>query len=161
MPLLRQFLADYPTPLALSRGNLQKITNFLQPLGLQNIRADRLIRMATVWVADPPTLGKVVKKSNYPPRGTKPFSFPRSSKSAAQMPELGVDKDYLWEIAHLPGVGAYALDSWRIFCRDEFRRTGGEFIEEEEWKSVVPMDKELRAYIKWKWAKEDIKMEGP
>lgn len=29
-----------------------------------------------------------------------------------------------WEIAHLPGVGAYSLDSWRIFCRDELRGVG-------------------------------------
>jgi len=26
-----------------------------------------------------------------------------------------------WEIAHLPGMGAYALDSYRIFHRDELR----------------------------------------
>lgn len=122
-----------------------------------------------------------------------------------------------WEIAHLPGVGAYAIDSWRIFCRDVLRgvatawdgedaeasamvhsaschhksnqrdarghdvnsdldldaqdeetRTGhasprehrelmavGETRSqfEPEWMRVVPLDKELRAYLRWKWLK--------
>lgn len=58
----------------------------------------------------------------------------------------------------MPGVGAYALDSWRIFCRDEFcGRKEGE--EEEEWRRVVPKDKELRAYCRRLWAKEGVSWE--
>jgi hypothetical protein len=39
-------------------------------------------------------------------------------------------------ISHLPGCGKYALDSYRIFCM------GG-----EEWKHVMPEDKELNKYL--------------
>jgi hypothetical protein len=58
--------------------------------------------------------------------------------------------------------GPYALDSWRIFCRDILRgvATGwnGEGAKEEgfqpEWMRVLPEDKELRAYLRWMWLKE-------
>lgn len=73
-----------------------------------------------------------------------------------------------WEIAHLPGVGPYALDSWRIFGRDALfgrgrgrghaaqdRDQAGESditaTEEEEWQRVVPADKDLRAWLIWRW----------
>ncbi|KAF7347722.1 Methyl--binding domain-containing protein 4 [Mycena venus] len=46
-------------------------------------------------------------------------------------------------ISHLPGAGAYALDSYRIFCSGPAS---------EEWKDVNPSDKELIRYLKWKWA---------
>ncbi|KAF2239058.1 hypothetical protein EV356DRAFT_563205 [Viridothelium virens] len=93
------------------------------------------------------------------------------------------------EIGHLAGCGAYAWDSWRIFCRDELRgkrvrewilkRDGtksdkvedGDVSEdlegvrryvdgqmksdfEEEWKRVLPKDKELRPFLAWMWLKE-------
>lgn len=49
-------------------------------------------------------------------------------------------------VSHLPGCGKYALDSYRIFCMD-----GG------EWKSVLPDDKELKKYLKWRWAMQEFK----
>ena len=74
------------------------------------------------------------------------------------------DKRVAWEIGHLPSIGAYALDSWRIFCRDELRDVGAEMpielmeekVEEDlkgEWTRVVPLDKELRAYLRWRWGR--------
>lgn len=67
---------------------------------------------------------------------------------------LGLEDDREgWEIAHLPGMGAYALDSYRIFYRDSLRRI--DFTEdasiEPEWKRVKAEDKDLKAYLKWKW----------
>ena len=59
-----------------------------------------------------------------------------------------------WEIAHLPGVGAYALESFRIFGRDRLRGVHKRPGEEPEWKRLVPRDKELGPYVKWKWAEE-------
>ena len=84
-----------------------------------------------------------------------------------------------WEVGGLPGIGAYSIDSWRIFCRDKLRRVDnlGELepykphlstsaeenqenanedkieIEEPrgEWTRVLPQDKELRAYLRWRW----------
>jgi methyl-CpG-binding domain protein 4 len=39
-------------------------------------------------------------------------------------------------ISHYPGIGRYALDSYRIFCTAS-----------EEWKEVMPEDKELIRYL--------------
>lgn len=165
VPLLRQFLVDYPSPLALSQGNLQKITAFLRPLGLHRTRASRLIQMGKTWVEQPPTPGVGTAKRNYPSSDTQPLNFPCPLGKDGGWPKLGVERNCVWEIAHLPGVGAYALDSWRIFCLDRFRNgvvgAGGKEGEEqkgedrsEEWRRVVPKDKELRAYLRWRWAKE-------
>jgi hypothetical protein len=64
--------------------------------------------------------------------------------------ELGDEREG-WEIAHLPGMGPYALDSYRIFCRDRLRE-----VEEgePEWKRVLPLDKDLKPYLKWRWAQD-------
>lgn len=65
-----------------------------------------------------------------------------------------------YEIAHIPGIGAYGLDSWRIFCRDELRgfnadtRGADGNARQPEWQRVLPLDKELRAYLRWRWLKE-------
>lgn len=65
-----------------------------------------------------------------------------------------------WEIGHLT-QGPYAIDSWRIFCRDvllgkalDWRGTGREAEFQPEWMRVMPQDKELRAYLRWMWMKE-------
>jgi hypothetical protein len=66
-----------------------------------------------------------------------------------------------WEIGHLT-QGPYAIDSWRIFCRDVLLGrsrdwTGsGEQREgfQPEWMRVLPKDKELRACLRWMWMKE-------
>jgi len=113
-----------------------------------------MIKMAKEWILNPPSSdGADTVLYNYPPKDTKPF--PISGREPC-----GVPQKLKWEIAHLPGVGAYALDSWRIFCRDRLRGTpdgGEEEEEEEEWRRVVPKDKELRAYCRWRWAKEGVK----
>lgn len=155
-PLLRQFLIDYPSPVELSQADLKTITAFLRPLGLHHTRAGRLIQMGKTWMEQPPTPGMGTAKPNYPARDTHPFSFPCPLGEDGGLPKLGVEKNCIWEIAHLPGVGAYALDSWRIFCLDQFRNgaAGTCKKEGEEWMRVVPKDKELRAYLRWRWAKE-------
>lgn len=65
-----------------------------------------------------------------------------------------------WEIGHLT-QGRYAIDSWRIFCRDallgkalDWRGAGRETEFQPEWMRVMPQDKELRAYLRWMWMKE-------
>ena len=37
-----------------------------------------------------------------------------------------------------------ALDSYRIFAD----------FDPERWRTVIPLDKELRAYLIWRWARE-------
>ena len=65
-----------------------------------------------------------------------------------------------WEIGHLT-QGRYAIDSWRIFCRDallgralDWKGAGREPEFQPEWMRVIPQDKELRAYLRWMWMKE-------
>jgi hypothetical protein len=57
--------------------------------------------------------------------------------------------------------GKYAIDSWRIFCRDkllgqaeDWNGRGREPEFQPEWMRVLPDDKELRAYLRWMWMKE-------
>lgn len=111
----------------------------LKPLGLQNKRANTLIAFGKEWLRNPPTKYVGARKQGYPRRETLgALAFPGVSPIA---------KDERFEIAHLPGIGPYALDAWRIFCLDDLRG-----IEDgEEWTRVTPVDKELRGLLRWRW----------
>jgi methyl-CpG-binding domain protein 4 len=149
-PILWQFLDLYPTPEILSNASQDDIEELIRPLGLQRTRAERLIKMGKEWIANPPVADAGTVKYNYPPKNTRPFPIDGREPH-------GVVQKLRWEISHIPGVGAYALDSWRIFCRDRLR--GVPQGVEEEWKRVVPNDKELRAYCRWRWAQEGERWE--
>lgn len=142
-PILFAVLARYPTPEDLSFAELEDLTRMLQPIGLHNIRAMRLIAMAKAWLAAPPSRERRYRKLHYPTRGCGTDVKPNEVLS----PE---DDRVGWEIAHLPGMGAYALDSYRIFCRDTLRGVTLSKGVEPEWKRVVADDKDLKAYLKWK-----------
>jgi hypothetical protein len=126
----------------------------IRRLGFQNSRARKCIGIAQLWLTNPPVKGKRYRKLNYPNK--------RDGRDIG--PGEYIDDDdtrVAWEVAHLPGLGAYALDSWRIFCRDELRGlatdwNGAGAAEgfSPEWKLVLPKDKELRAYLTWMWLKE-------
>ncbi|KAE8138824.1 hypothetical protein BDV38DRAFT_291868 [Aspergillus pseudotamarii] len=110
---------------------------------------------ADTWMCRPPKKGERYRKLHYPYKLDGRDIRPRECIDDA-------DPRVAWEAAHLPGVGAYSLDSWRIFCRDELRGLAkdwkgsgaakADFV--PEWKSVLPHDKELRAYLTWMWLKE-------
>ncbi|KAJ3187651.1 hypothetical protein HDU85_006042 [Gaertneriomyces sp. JEL0708] len=130
-PFLFTFLSRYPTPLSLCPASAEErtvlfteISTFLTPLGLQNVKTRRILNLAQSYIDDPPVPGLL-----RPPR----------------------DKLYgmQTEIGHLKGVGRYAYDSWRIFCKDRWLGK-----EESEWRSVEPWDKELKKYMEWRWEKE-------
>lgn len=143
-PVLFALLAQYPTPEELSSASLEDLTAMLQPLGLHNIRAVRLIALANAWLAAPPCKERRYRKLHYPSRGCGSDVKP----GEVLMPE---DERDGWEIAHLPGMGAYALDSYRIFYRDKLRGIKITSDVEPEWKRVMADDKDLKAYLKWKW----------
>lgn len=104
----------------------------LATLGLQNVRAKRLIKMSETYLRDPP--------SKYDPRPS------RVALTAAEKLAHG-SKRYPWTpISHLSGAGRYALDSYRIFCPLHQDPTS------DEWEFVLPTDKELIRYLKWRWA---------
>jgi methyl-CpG-binding domain protein 4 len=128
-----------------------KLIALIQRLGTQNIRARRLITLSKAYLLDPPCLSD--------PRPSKPVIYSpccRPVRSGRTYPPT--------PISHLPGAGSYALDSYRIFCSPS-----------EEWKMVMPDDKELIRYLvlttihediafdltilaqKWKWAFEEQK----
>jgi methyl-CpG-binding domain protein 4 len=143
-PILFDLLAKYPTPTDLSAASLDDLTTMLQPIGLHNIRALRLIALANAWLAAPPCKSRRYRKLHYPSRGCGADVKPSEV--------LDVDDEREgWEIAHLPGMGAYALDSYRIFYRDTLRGIDCAGGGEPEWKRVKADDKDLKAYLQWKW----------
>jgi methyl-CpG-binding domain protein 4 len=146
-PVLFEILAAYPSPLELSTAPLEGLTAMLQPIGLHRIRAARLKALAEVWLAAPPCKERRYRRLHYPSRGCGMDVKPGDVLEP-------VDEREGWEIAHLPGMGAYALDSYRIFYRDRLRGVENEEGIEAEWKRVVPTDKELKPYLKWRWEEE-------
>lgn len=143
-PILFKILTLYPTAAALSLAPVEILSQLLQPIGLQNIRAARLIAFGKTWVEAPPCATRRYRKLNYPTRG--------SGKNIRPGEILATDDARQgWEVAHLPGMGPYALDSYRIFYRDQLRDLEGREGVEPEWMRVVPGDKDLSAYLVWKW----------
>jgi endonuclease III len=155
LPVLFKVFARYPTIDAMAAADLSQFVSMIHCLGFQNQRAKKCISVAQIWKTNPPVKNKRYRKLHYPQK--------LDGRDVGPC-ECADDEDHraAWEIAHLPGVGAYSLDSWRIFCRDELRGLATDwkgtgamtpgFV--PEWKSVLPQDKELRAYLTWMWLKE-------
>lgn len=142
-PVLFELLSAYPSPTELAEAPMQDLINMLQPIGLHRIRATRLIALAEAWLAAPPCKERRYRRLHYPNHGCGADVKPGEV--------LGPDDEREgWEIAHLPGMGAYALDSYRIFYRDRLRGVEGLDGVEPEWKRVIPTDKELKPYLKWR-----------
>lgn len=143
-PILDNILQRFPTPNQLSKANQNILSQILLPIGLYKQRAKRLIQLAKEWQSRPP----------HPDLLYKARSSTYQKGSDSQHPG--------WEIAHLPGVGPYALDSYRIFHRDQFLGLSGSWQGdpdksdsfEPEWKRVLPLDKDLRAFLQWAWQRE-------
>ncbi|CAI7589256.1 unnamed protein product [Penicillium viridicatum] len=155
LPVLFQVFERYPTIEAMAEANPPELVSMINCLGFQNQRARKCITLAQTWLSDPPNKSKRYRKLHYP----------RKLDGRNVGREECIDEEDLrvaWEIAHLPGVGAYSLDSWRIFCRDELRGKASDWKGTDatevgfvpEWKCVLPHDKELRAYLTWMWLKE-------
>lgn len=152
MPVYYQLMERYPTVEMLSIAEQADVVSMIHKLGFQNQRARKCIALAKAWLERPPTKNKRYRKIDYPKKGDGRDVGPNESVTDE-------DTRVGWEIAGLPGVGAYALDSWRIFCRDTLRglQETGDGNEnsgfEPEWTRVLPSDKELRAYLTWMWLK--------
>ncbi|TVY36305.1 Methyl-CpG-binding domain protein [Lachnellula subtilissima] len=154
IPVFYSLMSQYPTPESLIDANTEDIVSIIRHLGLQNQRAATYQTYAKIWLEDPPTKGRRYAVRGYPTKDAG-----RDIKKG----EILSDDDIrsAWEIGHMT-QGPYAMDSWRIFCRDVLRglATGwnGEGSTQEgfqpEWMRVVPEDKELRAYLRWMWLKE-------
>lgn len=185
MPVYHALMTRYPTPTALAAADHSDIVSIIQHLGLQNQRARKCIAIAKTWLTQPPEKGKRYRRLHYPKRGDGKDIDINEGWIGDE------DERVAWEVGHLPGIGAYAIDSWRIFCRDDLRdlATGlpspceqretsepsseaaklssakteptatllnlpPEYLAlelQKEWTRVLPLDKELRAYLRWRW----------
>lgn len=153
IPVFYALMSRYPTPESLIGANKDDIVSIIQHLGLQNQRAQTYKTYAEIWLENPP-----IKDKRYPVRG---YPLPDSGKDIKKG-EILLDSDTrsAWEIGHMT-QGPYAIDSWRIFCRDKLRDVaenwngeGAKYGFQPEWMRVVPEDKELRAFLRWMWLKE-------
>jgi hypothetical protein len=153
IPVFYQLMEKYPTPESLVAANKDDIVPIIRHLGLQNQRAGTYQTYAKLWLEEPPVKGKRYAVRDYPTKG---------AGKNIKKDEILTDEDerIAWEIGHMT-QGPYAIDSWRIFCRDVLRGMAngwnGEGAEEgfqPEWMRTLPEDKELRAYLRWMWLKE-------
>ncbi|KAL8958888.1 MAG: hypothetical protein Q9193_004136 [Seirophora villosa] len=166
MPVFYNFMTRFPDPASLAAADLGEVVGFFQNLGLQNQRAKKCIALAKAWLEHPPAKGKRWRRLHYPNLGDGKDIKGNEEPIADETEDGRVG----WEVGHMPGIGAYGIDSWRVFCRDELRgfgtaelpdippdateETRAKVEEEEmkrEWTRVLPLDKELRAYLRWRW----------
>jgi methyl-CpG-binding domain protein 4 len=149
-PVLFDLLCAYPTPESLAVAQHEDVLNIVHVLGLQHKRTANLIKMAQKWVSLPPDPTRRYYRKDYPFPGS---DFGSRHLRTGDLLDPGDDRPG-YEIAHLPGIGDYAIDSYRMFYRDTLRgrEEGNGFT--QEWQKVVPKDKELRKWIIWRWGRE-------
>ncbi|UZP36856.1 hypothetical protein NXS19_004672 [Fusarium pseudograminearum] len=153
-PVFDKLISKYPTPTRLAVASFVDLAELIRPIGLYNLRAARFIAFANAWIENPPCKEKRYRKLHYPMKG--------DGKDVGKDEVLDEDDERQgWEVAHLPSLGPYAIDSYRIFHRDMLRGLAKDWKGakaepgfEPEWKRVVPLDKELRAFLRWMWLKE-------
>ena len=172
VPIFRSLQTLYPTPELLSQANHEDLVDLIATLGLQNQRAKKLVAIAKTWCEDPPVKGRRWRCLHYPIKGDgkeykkgeviKETSDSDSDSDSTSSNDPNAVRGAL-EIAHIPGCGPYAWDSWRIFCRDVLRGRAEDYNGkrasdpdsfEPEWQRVLPLDKELRACLRWMWLRE-------
>ncbi|KAI8944162.1 DNA glycosylase [Xylaria longipes] len=152
IPVFRALMERYPTPRDLADADTADVVAMIKHLGLGAVRAAAIQRHARTWLETPPRNGVRYAVKGYRPDPAEGDVLLHGSDSPTQTTG--------WEIGHLT-QGPYALDSWRIFCRDVLRGAAadwkgggreGEF--QPEWMRVLPADKELRACLRWMWMRE-------
>ncbi|KAI4144955.1 MAG: hypothetical protein L6R39_003965, partial [Caloplaca ligustica] len=120
MPIFYTFAARFPNPASLAAAAQEEVVGFFATLGLQNQRAKKCIALAKAWLEHPPAKDKRWRRLHYPCLGDG-----KDIRSGEEpIADETVDGRVAWEVGHLPGIGAYGIDSWRIFCRDELRGLG-------------------------------------
>jgi methyl-CpG-binding domain protein 4 len=154
IPIFFQLIDRYPTKEDLAAADLKDIIPMIHHLGLQVQRANSYIKYAKMFINDPPVKGRRHRVENYPTKGA------HKGIAKGEIIDDVDDRTGAWEIAHMT-KGHYAIDSWRMFCRDILRGEaqgyngeGRDSTFEPEWKRVIPLDKELRAWKRWSWLKE-------
>ncbi|KAK1757527.1 cytochrome C1 family-domain-containing protein [Echria macrotheca] len=164
IPVFYELMARFPTPEALATADPPVILELIRPLGLSAVRFTAIQRYARRWLARPPSREVRFGGQEFGPEDTG--GVVTNAVEDARERGLGC----AWEIGHLTS-GAYALDSWRIFCRDvllgralDWNGKGAAAVRDDEgseekafqpeWMRVLPQDKELRACLRWMWMRE-------
>lgn len=165
IPVFWKVRERYPTPAGIAdAGNTEAIVAMIRHLGLSANRLGYFRRYARAFLERPPRAGVRYTVRNYEERdsGARPQRSGLARGREEESPEGGGDDQDLdaWEIGHMT-QGQYAIDSWRIFCRDEllgraqdWNGKGREPEFQPEWMRVRPQDKELRAFLRWMWMRE-------
>ncbi|KAL1698728.1 DNA glycosylase, partial [Schizophyllum commune] len=137
IPIVHALLEIWDTPEKMAEASPDEIYPCIRHLGLGHSRSKRVVDLSRAWIVRPPNIDDEVDLLHLS------ADAPLSTQSTDLKPQKSNDpKTYSpTDISHLPGVGRYALDSFRIFCTTS-----------DEWKSVRPTDKELVRYLAWKWA---------
>ncbi|KAH6689167.1 methyl-CpG-binding domain-containing protein 4 [Plectosphaerella plurivora] len=155
IPVFYAVRERFPTPTHLADpASEPELKEMIQHLGLVSNRTTMMQKYAKGWIENPPTPGVRHRVKGYDKRDADGGLDTGQEASAAEEP------DEEWEIGHLTR-GKYALDSWRIFCRDEllgraqdWNGKGAPPEFQPEWMRTRPNDKELRACLRWMWMKE-------
>ncbi|KAI1419264.1 DNA glycosylase [Xylaria sp. FL1777] len=170
IPTFRALMARYPTPAALADADVADVVARIRHLGLGRVRAATIQRFARLWVVEPPRCGVRFAVRNYQCAESREEDEgggggggggrEEEEEEGEEVLDAKTTTTSAWEIGHMT-QGPYALDSWRIFCRDVLRGEAedwngggreGEF--QPEWMRVLPGDKELRACLRWMWMRE-------
>ncbi|ETW78462.1 hypothetical protein HETIRDRAFT_241856, partial [Heterobasidion irregulare TC 32-1] len=144
LPIFWHLMDKWPSPSALARADVTEVVDAIRSLGLQATRGARLVAMSRAYLfrappaAVAPEPARAVCRSKY-----YPVDAPERPSESAPGKQQRRARRPITPISGLPGSGQYAEDSYRIFCAGE-----------DEWRRVVPKDKELVRFIKWRWAVE-------
>jgi len=120
-PHIAAFFEQYPTIESVRDADPRKLLqHYFQPLGMHR-RAWWVVALAKAFLEDPP-------------------------RPMVLRCKTGEFESHLSEVAHLPGVGEYASDAWRLFCREAFYASAGIRIA-EQWRNLRPSDRVLLRYV--------------
>ncbi|PTB62980.1 hypothetical protein BBK36DRAFT_1127923 [Trichoderma citrinoviride] len=161
LPVFCRVKERFPTPSHLLDPSVrEELLGMIRHLGLSNVRLAYILRYATAFIQQPPTPGTCYRVKNYDKRAMSPPPYQEDMELSPLPSDRGDDDLEAWEIGHMT-QGKYAIDSWRIFCRDEllgraedWNGKGREPEFQPEWMRVKPADKELRACLRWMWMRE-------
>lgn len=180
IPVFEDVMKRWPTPWELAAADPADIKAMIYKLGLCGQRCEMIQKYARMWFTQPPTKDVRYGVKDYPRKGDGKDVASGELFGPELEARLGTSDMYesdqngsepivktkargdgtSWEIGHLT-LGKYAIDSWRIFCRDvllgraeDWKGKGRDPDFQPEWMRVLPDDKELRACLRWMWMKE-------
>ncbi|KAI0060242.1 hypothetical protein BV25DRAFT_1780405, partial [Artomyces pyxidatus] len=139
VPIFFTLIERWPTPAALSQADPEALKDCIRSLGLQSTRSKRLIDLSRAYLQYPPVEPQPIQSKYYTSPSAPAAQYSRNHTIGLARQKISYP--VATAVSHLPGSGPYAMDSYRIYC-------GGA----EEWKKVMPNDKELIRYLKWRWA---------